>query len=1008
MEEFVSKPIGVLTKARADALYAPISLSSAALLLAGRAGGQTAYGGTGAGENLVLNSTSHATKGQVQIATSTMVVDGATGLVGIGKPTPASKLDIAGNLSRTSWTTQGANFAVEANTLTDTSGSGTIALRAANSIGIPTLASSGAETLTSAVNVYIAGGPIQGENVTMTQGVALRIDTGADANVALVLQNTNGSPTTQSMVEWRSTSGVRMASVSAEGYFFIGRNATPNSNDTLVVNRISTDVTNVQTGANIGISANHGSSNANQYKGVNLSASVQSSSSFNLTSGFGGLIGGSFGANHNGSGTVSDARAGSFSITGKIITDAHALIVADSSITAANTWTNFYGLRILQPSGSGTLTNNYGLHIGAMTKGATLNYAIYTNAGVVRFGGNVGLGIDAPAQALHIFDGHLRMDQVAPAGAPTVATGAAGVLTGAYIYSVTFVTATGETSAGSSSSTVNPASQQVSLTAIPVSADANVTSRKIYRTAAGAAIVTARLVTTIADNTTTIYTDNATDASISAAGIIPYKNTTGGKVFVGANRVMFADATFTGLGVGAGNGTASGGDQSVAIGASALGSVTTGASNTAVGNSALPALTTGGSNIAIGSVAGLGITTGSSNMLIGNSAGRNNQTGSFNVWIGSSAGNGAGNNSNSNNVGIGFNAGGSITTGGNNVLLGYNAGNNLTSGGSNLIIGYNLNAQSATASNQMSIGNLLFSAGIDGTGTTLSTGNLGISIAAPTALLHLAGNRSAASWTTTGRMFAIDAATLTDTTGSGTIAFRAINSIGVPTLIGSSSQTLTMSANVYIAGAPVASTNVTQTKAVALFIDSGAAGSVALVLRDASAQIANMLEIMNNSGTVVFSVTGNGNINVLNNTSNASLSATTFNLSSAGASATLQNNTATAASPLLLKSGSNADVGSYVGVFAGGVEQLRITNAALTITDARDIILGTTTGTKIGTATSQKLAVWNKTPIVQPTTGITAAAFVANSSGIVDDTATYGGYTMGQIAAALIASGWLA
>lgn len=55
--------------------------------------------------------------------------------------------------------------------------------------------------------------------------------------------------------------------------------------------------------------------------------------------------------------------------------------------------------------------------------------------------------------------------------------------------------------------------------------------------------------------------------------------------------------------------------------------------------------------------------------------------------------------------------------------------------------------------------------------------------------------------------------------------------------------------------------------------------------------------------------------------------------------------------------------------------ELRTTNVArltigasggLTIADANDVILGTTTGTKIGTATTQKLGLWNKTPVVQP------------------------------------------
>lgn len=73
-----------------------------------------------------------------------------------------------------------------------------------------------------------------------------------------------------------------------------------------------------------------------------------------------------------------------------------------------------------------------------------------------------------------------------------------------------------------------------------------------------------------------------------------------------------------------------------------------------------------------------------------------------------------------------------------------------------------------------------------------------------------------------------------------------------------------------------------------------------------------------------------------------------------------------------------------------------------------DIQLGTTTGTKIGTATTQKLSLWNVAPDVQPTTAIAAATFVANSSGIADDTATWGGYTAGQIVSALKRIGALA
>jgi hypothetical protein len=58
------------------------------------------------------------------------------------------------------------------------------------------------------------------------------------------------------------------------------------------------------------------------------------------------------------------------------------------------------------------------------------------------------------------------------------------------------------------------------------------------------------------------------------------------------------------------------------------------------------------------------------------------------------------------------------------------------------------------------------------------------------------------------------------------------------------------------------------------------------------------------------------------------------------------------------------------------------------IPDAVDIATGTTTGTKIGTATTQKLGFWDKTPVVQPTTGISGATFVADSGGSIHPSST--------------------
>ncbi len=66
-------------------------------LLTGKAGGQTAIGGTGASEALILSSTSNATKGTVQLGgVSGLVFDEVNSRVGIGAAPGAFNLDVTG------------------------------------------------------------------------------------------------------------------------------------------------------------------------------------------------------------------------------------------------------------------------------------------------------------------------------------------------------------------------------------------------------------------------------------------------------------------------------------------------------------------------------------------------------------------------------------------------------------------------------------------------------------------------------------------------------------------------------------------------------------------------------------------------------------------------------------------------------------------------------------------------------------------------------------------------
>ena len=234
------------------------------------------------------------------------------------------------------------------------------------------------------------------------------------------------------------------------------------------------------------------------------------------------------------------------------------------------------------------------------------------------------------------------------------------------------------------------------------------------------------------------------------------------------------------------------GSECFAIGISALQRTTTATRNLGIGPSALRLATTGHTNIVVGRIAGAAITTGFQNMMFGNGAGgafdvgdnnvcvgnstmlsvvtanrnvaigsdslRRSATATDNVCIGSSAGNGTATFTAIQNVFIGKQSGLNIETSTRNTCLGYQSGefmtssegniligasvsgHTLTTGGNNLLLGYDINLPSDTADNQMTIGNLLFSEGIDGVGLGISTGNLGIGVVAPSEKLHINGN----------------------------------------------------------------------------------------------------------------------------------------------------------------------------------------------------------------------------------------------------------------------------
>ena len=93
-------------------------------------------------------------------------------------------------------------------------------------------------------------------------------------------------------------------------------------------------------------------------------------------------------------------------------------------------------------------------------------------------------------------------------------------------------------------------------------------------------------------------------------------------------------------------------------------------------------------------------------------------------------------------------------------------------------------------------------------------------------------------------------------------------------------------------------------------------------------------------------------------------------------------------------------------------DRLIISNL-LQLMDGRNIQTGLTTGTKIGTATSQKLGFWGVTPVVQPSTVGTTGLISAGAGTAVKDDSTFNGsagvfaYTIADIVKHLKAVGIL-
>jgi len=347
----------------------------------------------------------------------------------------------------------------------------------------------------------------------------------------------------------------------------------------------------------------------------------------------------------------------------------------------------FTGLTVpsISPAADFALNQNSVAVMTSVSAGAIAN-TLYLKEG------KVGIGTTSPASLLNLSYGDFRMDNEPPPSAPSVALAAGGLLTiGATIWwKVTFVTALGETDAGSQSASLVPTADNrtCNLTNIPIGSS-KVTARKIYRRDSSISVVWFYMAT-INDNTTTTYVDGGSYYGSEGA---PEKNTTGSHIYVNSDDMFHVSRGSIFIGYQAGLG-AKGGVGNIYIG-------------TEAGKNAYNEY----SCIMIGASAGYS-NRENSNLYFGAYAGYANVSGFGNVFVGPYAGYQV--NSGYNTI-VGAYASTKTTTGGYNVLVGFHSGLNCT-GSNNVIIG----TDAVAGANPSASGNVIigYQAGYGATGST--------------------------------------------------------------------------------------------------------------------------------------------------------------------------------------------------------------------------------------------------------------------------------------------------
>jgi hypothetical protein len=358
--------------------------------------------------------------------------------------------------------------------------------------------------------------------------------------------------------------------------------------------------------------------------------------------------------------------------------------------------------------------------------------------------------------------------------------------------------------------------------------------------------------------------------------------------------------------------------------------------------------------------------------------------------------------------------------------------------------------QDATASSSTTTGALVVTGGIGvggalqvGGNTTLrgSSGNFIIPSAVSTGaqtnlqITSAVNTGQTASTEINSVLFNLSA---TRTWATGAITTQREFLIQAPTYAFAVASTITTAATVAISGAPVAGTNATLTSTYALWVQGGEAhfasqitgtGSNCLVLTQAatSSGINTVLNMVGAVQTGVTSGTEQNDINFgLNRTVTWATSTPTtqraFLIQAPTYACDTASQTITTAATVYITggpiAGTNVTITNRYALYVAGQQSYfagAVTvGGTLTMGDAQNINIGSTTGTKIGIATNQKIGFWNVTPVVQPATTGTTTGFTAGSGTAMNSASTSTGgtgssaYTFGDVVLALKQIGLMA